>query len=256
MTLRLQPIVEGNDAGDTLVFIQGWPDDVSLWDDAVATLRDRYRCVRVNLPNFGGNANERVRWGYSTEEIVAALVVLLRDVATRGPVTLILHDWGCYWGHAVHHRVGSLVARVASFDVAPHYKPSPRASLGIVGYQGWLFAAFVAGGRLGNAMTRRFAKMAGAPAGDHVDAWMNYPYRNIWADIFSGRAAEFTRGYWPTCPLLFAYGENKPFHFHSARWLAHVRSTGGTVLSMPCGHWVPRDPSFTHVLAEWLERTS
>lgn len=241
----------------TIVFVQGWPDDATLWDDAVARLKDRYRCVRVNLPNFGpeDETHARVRWGPTTEEIVDALVALLREVAASGPVTLVLHDWGSYWGHAAHHRLPECVARVASLDVAPHFKPDLRGALGIMAYQGWLFAAYLAGGKLGDRMTQRFAKRAGAPAGDHVDAWMNYPYRNIWADILSGRAREQLRGYWPTCPLLFVYGEDKPFHFHSDAWLEHVRRNGGTVVPLRCGHWVPRDPAFVELLEQWLERT-
>jgi pimeloyl-ACP methyl ester carboxylesterase len=43
----LKPIIEGAAEGDTVFFIQGWPDDHTLWDEQVERLRDRYRCVRV-----------------------------------------------------------------------------------------------------------------------------------------------------------------------------------------------------------------
>ena len=85
---------------------------------------------------------------------------------------------------------------------------------------------------------------------------MNYPYRNIWADLFSGRARELTRGYWPKCPLLFVYGEKKPFPFHSAAWVEHVLSVGGEVVGLPCGHWVPREPEFVEILRRWLKATA
>ena len=112
----LVPIIDGNDAGETLVFIQGWPDDASLWDSAVAAVRGSYRCVRLTLPNFGGDRT--ARWGYSTEEIIGALVDFVRQAGRGRRVTLVLHDWGSYWGHAVHHRAPELVARVATVDVA------------------------------------------------------------------------------------------------------------------------------------------
>lgn len=252
---RLTPMVDGKEGGETIVFIQGWPDDASLWDSAVAALRETYRCVRVTLPNYGGE--RAARWGYRTEEIIDALVKLVEDAGGGKPVTLVLHDWGCYWGHVVHHRRPELVARVASIDVAPHYEPSPRAIAGIIAYQWWLFGAFVVGGAIGDWMTRRFAKIAHAPrdAGE-LDAWMNYPYRNIWADLFSGRARKQLEGYLPTCPLLFVYGEKKPFPFHSAKWLDHVRSVGGEVVGLPCGHWVPVEPAFVDVLGKWLKETA
>jgi pimeloyl-ACP methyl ester carboxylesterase len=253
MVPHLTPVVDGNQAGETIVFIQGWPDDMSLWDSSVAALRDTYRCVRVNLPNYGGDRT--ARWGYTTAEIVDALEQLVREAGGGKPVTLVLHDWGCYWGHAVHRRCPDLVGRVASVDVAPHFKPSARAVLGIIAYQWWLFSAFLVGGPVGDAMTRRFAGLAHVPvdlAG--LSSWMNYPYRNVWADLLSGRAGELTKGYWPTCPLLFVYGEKKPFPFHSAAWVDHVRKVGGEVVGLPCGHWVPRQPAFVDTLRRWLDR--
>ncbi len=253
-TLVLVPIIDGAEHAETVVFLQGWPDSAAVWDEAVAALARRYRCVRVTLPNFAGDRS--ARWGYSTTEIVDALVELLRDVGKGQPVTLVLHDWGSYWGHAAHHRCPELVARVAGLDVAPHLRPTAKAIAGIAAYQGWLLAAFAVGGAPGTWMTRRFARLARVPAPeDRLDAWMNYPYRNVWADLLTGRAQDLTKGYWPTCPLLFVYGQRKPFPFHSASWTDHVRRVGGEVISLPCGHWVMQDPSFAGILAAWLART-
>lgn len=258
MTLRLAPIVDGNPDGKTLVFIQGWPDDASLWYGTVATLGKTHRCVRVTLPNFDGQRTER--WGYSTDEVVDALTDLVRDaakVAKDGKVTLVLHDWGSYWGHPVHHRVPELVARVITVDVAPHFTPGVAGALGIVAYQSWLFWANVLGGGAGDWMTRRFATLFHVPDARTrpLTAWMNYPYRNIWGDLLVGRQAKLTKGYWPTCPLLFVYGEKKPFAFHSAQWTDHVKKVGGEVVGLPANHWVMTDPAFVGVLARWLEKT-
>jgi cis-3-alkyl-4-acyloxetan-2-one decarboxylase len=241
MPLRLAPIISGNEKGDTLVFIQGWPDNASLWDEAVAALAPTHRCVRTTLPNFDGQ--HTTRWGYDTEEIISALVELVREAAktaSGGRVTLILHDWGCYWGHPVHHRVPELVSRVAGVDISPHLKPSAGGALGMVAYQSWLGWAFVLGGPVGNAMTRAFANLAKIPNLDRrpLDSWMNYPYRNVFSDLLSGRAQKLVAGYWPTCPILFVYGEKKPFMFHSERWLKHVKKTGGRIVGLPVGHWV------------------
>lgn len=255
MTPHLEPIVSGNASGETILFLQGWPDDASLWDEAVAALGARYRCVRVNMPNYDGAVSARS--GFHTEEIVEAVVELIRRFADRGPITLVMHDWGSYWGHAAHHRVPELVARVATVDVAPHYDPSPIAALGIVVYQSWLYAAFVVGGPIGDWMTRRMAKAGGAPNDpSRIRAAMNYPYRNIWEDLASGRAKSLTKGYWPTCPLLFVYGEDKPFHFHSQRWVDHVKRVGGEVVALTSNHWAPHHPAFVPTLERWLANTS
>lgn len=255
MTLKLTPRIEGNPEGHTLLFIQGWPDDASVWDETVAALAGTYRCVRVTLPNFDGARTTRE--GYDTMTIVDALEDVLRAVSNRGPVTLVLHDWGCYWGYALHNRCTDLVARVAGLDIAPHFKPRGRDVPLILGYQSWLYAAFAIGGSVGDAMTRRFAKIAHAPAPpSRVRAGMNYPYRNIFRDLASGRGKALTRGYWPTCPILFAYGENKPIFFHSDVWLDHVRKVGGKVVGVPCGHWVQRHEGFVEMLTSWLDETA
>jgi pimeloyl-ACP methyl ester carboxylesterase len=250
---RLTPIIEGNEAGETLVFIHGWPDDASLWDESVAALRDRYRCVRVTLPNFSGE--RAVRRGYDTAEVVDALEALVSDAARGEQVTLVLHDWGCYWGHAVHKRRPELVSRLVGLDVSAHFRaPDARTMLGIVAYQWWLLAAFEIGGPVGDAMTRRFAKRAGIPVdGAKLTSWMNYPYRNFWSDFLAKRDRALFAGYWPTCPILFVYGKNKPFPFHSERWLEHVRKVGGEVVGLPCGHWVPHEPAFVEILRRWLD---
>jgi pimeloyl-ACP methyl ester carboxylesterase len=244
--------VQWSAQSETILFIQGWPDDASLWDEAVSALGGKYRCVRATLPNYGGD--QTARWGFSTAEIVQAFEDLIRDTSGGRPVMLVMHDWGCYWGHAVHHRHPDLIARIAGVDVSPHYRASTvRAVVGIIAYQWWLLAAFILGGRIGNWMTRSFAKVAKVPVDlALVTAWMNYPYRNIWADMLTGRDRKLLDDYWPTCPVLFVYGEKKPFPFHSKAWVDHVRKVGGEVVGLPCGHWVPREPAFVDILRNWL----
>lgn len=254
MSFHLEPRIDGPESAETLVFIQGWPDDASLWDTHVAALKDRYRCVRLTMPNFDGQQTER--WGYRTDEIVDALATLVREVSPDTPVTLILHDWGCFWGHRLHHRHPELVTRVVGIDVAPHVEPSVGAMFGIVAYQWWLIAAFAIGGPVGDGMTRSLAKAIGAPLErDQIHSWMNYPYRNAWWELFSGAGNEL-ENYWPECPVLFVYGKEKPFPFHSKKWKEHIESNGGRIVGLDCGHWVPVDPGFLPVLDEWLEESS
>lgn len=255
MTMQLTPLIEGRQDGPTLFFIQGWPDDVSVWDTQVAALKDRYRCVRVNMPNYGDAAD--APGGYTTDEIVEGLTACIRAVSSPGAqVTLIIHDWGAYWGYIVHHRNPALVERLVGLDIAPHLKPTPLAALGAVSYQGWLAGAFLLGGPVGDWMTRGLAGVLRAPAPrDRIHARMNYPYRNAFADVASGRFRRRTPGYRPGPPLLFVYGKRKPFPFHSQQWLDHVREVGGEVVALDCGHWVQKDPAFTGLLVDWLART-
>lgn len=254
--LCLRAIIDGNERGPTLFFVQGWPDDSSLWAEQVAALGRHYRCVRVDLPNFGSAQSSR--WGHSTEEIVEALTACLREVCPNERVTFIGHDWGAYWGHILHNRHPELISRFVGLDVAPHFRPTAKALAGILAYQWWLLLAFVIGGRAGDAMTRLFARLVRAPAASkRVVASMNYPYRNIWRDLLSGKDRRYVEGYWPEVPILFAFGTRKSFHFHSQNWLDHVRArAGGEVLPVQSGHWVMQAPEFTGALVRWLSSTA
>jgi pimeloyl-ACP methyl ester carboxylesterase len=252
-TLNLRPQVEGNATGETLFFVQGWPDDHTLWNDQVAALRDRYRCVRVDMPNYPDG--EQRRWGYDHDTIAEALAACIRSVSPDRPVTLIAHDWGAYWAYVMHHRHPELVSRLVGLDIAPSVKPKPHEAVLIAAYQWWLTAAFVAGGRAGDWMTRIMAGAFGAPQPQATHASLNYPYFYVWRDILTGRRARQLAGYRPEVPVLYVYGARKAVQFHSARWLEHVRSRPGSeVVALPnAAHWVMRDPDFTRVLSQWLD---
>lgn len=252
---RLTPIIEGKDGAETLVFVQGYPDDHTLWNDVVPLLRERYRIVRVDMPNYG--SAERTRWAYGTDALVNLLGDLLDEVSPGRPVTFVGHDWGAYWGYVLHARRPESIHRFVGLDVAPHYKPRLGAVLGILTYQSILYAAFLIGGPVGNAMTRVMAKLMRAPKqGAELSAWMNYPYRNGWADLFTGLVARETKHYFPRCPQFYAYGENKLFHFHSQNWLDYLATVEGSlVLPLDTDHWVQRSPRLAPELASWLART-
>jgi pimeloyl-ACP methyl ester carboxylesterase len=156
----------------------------------------------------------------------------------------------------LHHRHPELVARIVGLDVAPHLAPTPREAAFIVAYQWWLLAAFVAGGPIGDAMTRRMARLAHSPRqGAAIDSGVNYPYLYTWRDIVTGRALKALQGYAPTIPILFVYGERKPARFHSDRWLRWVRRypTNRVVALEDRDHWVTRDPELAGIIRGWLD---
>ena len=251
MTLRLTPTVDGPDGAETIVFLQGWPDDATLWDPQVAALSDRWRCVRTTLPNFDGE--KTTRWGPDTAEIVAALVAMIEEVAPGRKVTMVAHDWGAYWGYLLCAQRADLVARFAALDIGAHVEPSAKSMIGGVSYQGWLIVAFFLGGSIGDWMTRALARLIGAPLdAAQINAGMNYPYRNAWSDIRRGASMPESPESWPPGPILFVYGEHKPFPFHSKQWIDYVERGGGSVAGLACGHWVSEDPAFQPLLETWL----
>jgi pimeloyl-ACP methyl ester carboxylesterase len=255
-TPHLSPSIGGLDSGPTLLFVQGWPDDLSMWDSLVAALRDRYRCVRVNMPNYPGA--EYRRWGYDHEQMAEGLAQCVREISRGKPITLIAHDWGAVWSYRMHLRHPELVSRFVALDIGPDVKPNATEAAIIVAYQFWLATAFVIGGGAGDWMTRRMARLARSPLqGAAVHAGMNYPYLHTWKELLSGKAPSFA-GYAPEIPLMLIYGGKKPARFHTERWADFVRSRpDNAVIELPnATHWVTLDPKLNSFVAGFLDRTN
>lgn len=249
----VEVIVEGS-GPETIVFVHGWPDTLRLWDRQVEFLRDRHRCVRFTLPGFSAG---HPRYAYSLEEVVEVIRQVVEQSA-GGPVTLLLHDWGCVFGYQFALRHPQLVTRVIGVDVGDAgsrrnlKELGPKAKALVIAYQLWLAAAWRIGGRVGDSMARTMARIAGAP-GDPtlIGAQMGYPYHVQWVQRGFRQARSFT----PACPMLFIYGRRKPFMFHSSGWAADVAARpGNRVLAFDCGHWVmvARADEFDRAVAEWL----
>jgi pimeloyl-ACP methyl ester carboxylesterase len=103
-------------------------------------------------------------------------------------------------------------------------------------------------------MTRAMARWLRCPTEpERITHKMNYPYAMQWFGTAGGfkQAAQINL----PMPLLFVYGERKPFMFHSAKWLDKVASTpGSAVHGLPCGHWVmiSRPEAFHMRVRAWL----
>jgi cis-3-alkyl-4-acyloxetan-2-one decarboxylase len=250
-------LIEGQ-GHKTLVLVHGWPDTLRIWDDTVAALKPHYRCVRFTLPGFEPGAP---RQAWPLDEIVGVIERIVDQVSPGRPVTLLLHDWGCFFGYQYAARHATRVERVIGVDIGDagsryHLEElGPKAKLGMVSYQLMLALAWKLGGTLGDAMARRTARRLGAPALD-VRSQQGYPYAMQWFGVQGGFGR--LRAFAPTMPMLFIHGERKPFTFHSANWTDRVRARPGCrVIGMPTGHWVmtQRPAEFQAALLDWLRYT-
>ncbi|MEZ5646941.1 MAG: alpha/beta fold hydrolase [Burkholderiaceae bacterium] len=255
--------VEGN--GPTVVMMHGWPDSPALWDDTVAALRDRYRCVRFALPGFDLSRPPRPVSVNQMCDLVAAIV----DAVSPGKaVTLLLHDWGCFFGYEYAARHADRVQRVIAVDVGDTssgaYLKSlkPREKRLIAGYQIWLALAWKLGGLwpgLANRMTRYMARKMGCRTPSQDIGWqMNYPYAMAWLGSYGGLrgVARVDKVFGPKTPTLFVFGKRKPFMFHSSRWLASLAtSPGSAARGMNAGHWLMKQKpaEFQGMLEAWLD---
>jgi pimeloyl-ACP methyl ester carboxylesterase len=246
--------VEGRGAG-TLLMIHGWPDSLALWDGLVVALAPRWRCARFTLPGYAPGEPPRAP---SLDAMVAHVAAIADAVSADAPVTPLVHDWGAFYGYQYAMRHPGRVARIVGLDVGDAGSPAHRRSLPVraramvAGYQLALAAAWAMPAGLGDAVTRRMARWLRAPASpDTVGARMNYPYAHAWTGRFGGALPVE-----PRCPMLYVYGERKPFMFHSPEWAGRLAATPGcAVQGLRAGHWVMRDRAaeLETLVAGWLE---
>lgn len=241
---------------EALLFVHGWPDTYRLWDAQVESLRGRYRCLRFTLPGFEPGGRRAMP--------LDAMCELLRRIVERAgaAVTLVAHDWGSLYGYHFAMCHPQLVARLVGVDVGDAFSRAHRAELGfkakagIAAYQLWLALAWRIGGRLGDAMARRMARLMRAPGDPStIHAGMGYPYDMAWTGSHGG--FRHARAVDAPMPMLFVYGARSPLRWHSRPWAERLAARPGCrVVGLPTGHWVMRKGDhFNRTLAEWLEQT-
>jgi cis-3-alkyl-4-acyloxetan-2-one decarboxylase len=254
--------------GPTLVFLHGWPDSPALWDATVEALKDRYRCVRFSLPGYDLSLPPRPVSVDGMCELVAEVV---DTVSPDEPVTLVLHDWGCFFGYEYAARNTGRVARVVAADIGD---TNSSAYLGrltakekalIAGYQIWLALCWKLGHwwpSMADRLTRFMARSISCrtPA-EHIGWQMNYPYAMQWLGSFGGLrgVARVDRILGESMSVLFLYGKRKPFMFHSERWLEKLNATPGCeTLGLEAGHWLMRQQpeAFNQAVRQWLDKAT
>ena len=257
--------VTSDGQGPCLVFLHGWPDSPALWDATVAALQDRYRCVRFSLPGYDLSQPPRP---VSVDAMCGLVNAVVDAVSPDAPVTLVLHDWGCFFGYEYAARHKDRVARVVAADIGD---TNSGAYLGrltakekflIAGYQVWLAAAWKLGAwwpGMADSMTRFMARRIGCRTPAEQIGWqMNYPYAMQWLGSLGGLrgVARVDRVFGENMPLLFLYGKRKPFMFHSERWLNQLDAAPGCeTLGLEAGHWLMRQQpeAFNAAVRRWLD---
>lgn len=246
--------IEG-DGPETLVLLHGWPDTPQVWNAQIAAFKPSYRCLRFALPGFVTPAPAP-----TLESILESLAAAVDTASPDAPVTLVLHDWGCVFGYEYAQRYPERVRRVVAVDIGDagskhHLRTLPaQAKLGLLAYQWALAASWVAPRALATPFTRWLARALGAKSDiAAIHGGMNYPYAMRWLGVAGGlKALKPVR---LTCPMFFAYGERKPFMFHSREWTESLAARPGCkVQSFATGHWVMKDAaeSFNAAVLDWL----
>ena len=259
---EVQIMVDGT-GPHTLLMLHGWPDTHRLWDATVDALKADYRCVRLTLPGFDIDLPDQAT---SLNDMCDLLLAVIDRVSPDEQVTLVLHDWGCIFGYEFAARHPDRVARIAAVDIGDHNAATFQKSLTgkakwqIFSYQFWLAMAWLLGkyihSGLADRMTRGMAKAMRCPTSPERITWkQNYPYAMQWLGLAGGfKSAAKVQ---PTCPVLYIYGQRKPFQFQSPRWLDRIGDLqGSAVKPFATGHWVMCQQAdlFNSTLLAWLNK--
>lgn len=125
---RMHYLDEGK--GETVVMVHGNPTWSFYFRELVKALRGHYRCVVPDHIGMGLSSNPPDEtYRYTLASRIDDLSTLIEKVAPKGPVTLILHDWGGMigMGWAARHpdRVKAIVAFNTSCFRLPEEKKFP-----------------------------------------------------------------------------------------------------------------------------------
>jgi len=206
----------------TLVFLHGWPDDLSLFRPFVRELSKFYNCVNCNLPGyplpptFNGDPGTLPcrKWGYTFEETITAIKNTIdKTCAGASSVTLVTHDWGSLMGYMFHRQYPDrVIHRMIALDIGWRVKGFTRKGLaGVLTYQGLLNLFFLLPTSIGSFLTyqeSKYLQRIPAEGCGPVTNVMNWPYRAAFRDLFTGGPLTLVRRYRPQeIPILFMHGD-------------------------------------------------
>lgn len=86
-------------SGRPLLMLHGNPDSHRVWLPLIERLRDRHDCIAPDLPGFGASAIP-LRNDVTLAGFVRWIDDLLAALAIKGPIDLIVHDIGGFYGLA------------------------------------------------------------------------------------------------------------------------------------------------------------
>mmetsp|Transcript_11514 Transcript_11514/g.35172 ORF Transcript_11514/g.35172 Transcript_11514/m.35172 type:complete len:356 (-) Transcript_11514:938-2005(-) len=270
---------------ESVFFVHGWPDNGDLWNDTMEALPDKYRCVSVTVPHFGGREEaERMQYrreGYKHWEMTEHLAETLRVTCpSEHRVTMVIFDWGAFWGFKMIERYPNICSRVIAVDVGPLgskvMSGANMTGLFMVGiyYQYriifyYLLARFSDRLRpVADKYLQRFASKLTEEAPldrSYITADAGYPYYFLHIDAMrqflrlDPPPKQVPQESVPPQPVLFMYGKKKPLQFFDKPWLEALqkRTDGSQVYAMDCAHWIMikcRDEFIAHT-KEWLDKT-
>lgn len=106
----------------TIVFIHGYPDDASVWNQLAEQLALTHHVVSYDVRGTGLSSAPISSKGYAFEYLIADLDHVIKHVSPNKKVHLVGHDWGALQGweavfdQNIQHKIQSYTALAPSLD--------------------------------------------------------------------------------------------------------------------------------------------
>jgi pimeloyl-ACP methyl ester carboxylesterase len=255
----------GNKNGPFLFLLHGWPDRGSLdtFKFQIDSLIGKYHIVACNLPGYEPAELKSALnpalpfWGYDLTQVADMFYNTIKkfipkldskDITKAEKPNILCHDFGAVVTAIAARKHPNFANKIAYMDVCPEQpKPSAFALLLILTYQIVNIVLFLFPSFIGSPCSRVVAKLLNAPNPAAVDNTMAYLYLRLYAGMITGNRPNLSlpRDKQDPFPeysdtsIFFAFGKDKPFFFHSGRFVDYVqnKNKGGEVVAFEKDHW-------------------
>ena len=97
------------------------------------------------MPNYGKDDHNPNSWGYDFPLITRLLAKCVEKHSKKKKVTVIMHDWGCFYGSLLMTARPDLVTRIVSLDIGGYQDYGFWHSVCFFSYQLFLAQCFLIG---------------------------------------------------------------------------------------------------------------
>jgi len=232
------------DAKTMLIMLHGFPNTFRLWDEMTKNLVKDYYVLNISYPNFAKEL--QIRWGMDLDNIVGLIKQTIDHVEAESnhkyTKMIVAHDWGALLTYIFDNTYPKYVQDIVALDVSSKKDDSLKAKIITVLYQGYLRAAFLFGGKVGDIMTKGFIslyKAYGITSEDKERVGASWNYMYYYLHKRYEHYQDILNNYEPSVPIAFFYGTEKKMMFHNDEFVEKLKGTKHCeVHGVKDGHWV------------------
>ena len=249
--------LEADPATPVLIMVSGFPDSVSTWNPLLPYIEPHFHVVPMAYPGIDPDDVPRLEaecyWGYSLDEVAAALLTVIQEYRNAGCTRIFLlgHDWGAYPVMKIAHEHPTAVTAVVSEDIGLNPFLCLTSIVVILFYQLPLIAIFLvsrmAPYSVGSVCRSAFQRvpwnwfgcfqMPMRAVALHAPYQM-HPYFNLYVEMVRKRHVYPVR--FTNAPLMYLHGGRKPVMCHSESYLHKLEQQLDCrhILYEDAGHWL------------------